>query len=505
MVNVALILGTGYCGEDVLHKTPWAHYLSKHHDLYVASRIKPEIHLNESLNKSIGHEEIIIIKNSVLKLMKIAKDFSVLYDSQYIQKIYDKNEINELQRWLNIPFNYISSFDRRFYDKNKFYDSRNREKLNNYLAGLLLFFRDFFKKNNVKIFITTLEDDVFSVMAYFVAKKLGLNVIGFVPGRFPKKGMMFCEDFSGLYDFKMPEIGLEEIKSMYTVSTIANKETLEKNINYLGIKSFLGKYKCLKYVKRNKEYRKHMIRHYNYEKFIIPPINVFNEITVYLKKFCRRYLVRTVLKKPDYDDLYFLFPLHYMEDAQITFREPLLDQFKLICDISRSLPPNCYLYVKPHPHYLGSDVSFKKLFKISKLENVKVINPVYPPIELIINSNGVITLNSTTGFEALIMGLPVITLGHDFYCKNNLCYVVRDKNNLAKIMMRILNGNYQIDKKTVENFIKKVYSNTVWIEGLNYTYKEFKPFSLTDFDGKNIATALNNIINQKINKNYNHT
>jgi capsule polysaccharide modification protein KpsS len=495
MVKITFLIGTGYYGEDVLHKTPWARYLNKSHDLYVVSRIKPEIHLNKFLDKIIGHEGTVNIRNSLVELMNLVKDFFIVYDSQYLQKEYTKNEINELEQWLNIPFNYLSSFDRRFYDKNNSCDSRNKMELNNYLAGLLLLFREFFKKNNVKVFINTLEDDVFSVMAYFVAKRLGLKIIGFTPGRFPKKGMMFCEDFSELCDFRMSDSDLKKIKSMYNVSTIANKETLDRTSDYLGIKSFLTRYKSLECVKDNKDYRKNVISYYNYEKFIIPPISVFKEFNLYFKKFCRRYLLRSILKKPDYDNSYFLFPLHYTEDAQITFREPILDQFRLINDISRSLPLNCYLYVKPHPHYLGSDVSFKKLFRISKLENVKIINPTYPPIKLITNSQGVITVNSTTGFEALIMGVPVITLGHDFYCKDDLCYTIKDKKNLAEAIMKILCNDYSIDRKTVESFIKKVYSNTVWIDGINYNYGKFRPFGLTEVDGKHIASALDLIMN----------
>ena len=88
-------------------------------------------------------------------------------------------------------------------------------------------------------------------------------------------------------------------------------------------------------------------------------------------KFIRRYLIALILKKPCYDDKFFLFPLHYEKDAQITFKEPLIHQVELIRDVSRSMPSGYFLYVKPHPHYLGTDFSFSDLLGISKLKNVK--------------------------------------------------------------------------------------------------------------------------------------
>lgn len=499
MVNVALVVGTGYAGEDVLHKTPWAKYLN--HNLYVASRIKTDVHFNEALENLIGPDELKNLKNFIDELMEISKEFSVIYDSEYLKKSYTDAEIKDLEKWLGVPFRYISSLDRRFYDRTKLDDIRDQRGLNNYLAGLLVFFKQFFKKNKINVFINTLEDDVFSLMAYFVAKRLGLEVIGFLPGRFPKKGIILCEDFSEICDFrKLANCDLNSIHSMYELSTLVGRETLEFNKDFLSFGSLSLKYKKFKYALTYGKFRNHILNHYDYEKFILEPSNILNVNLLNLlfkntKKMLRSVFLRFILKTPD-DGSYFLFPLHYVEDAQITFREPLLDQFELIRDISRTLPLDSYLYVKPHPHYMGSDVSFKELSKISKLENVKVINPTYPPIELIINSKGVITVNSTTGFEALVMGVPVITLGHDFYCKDDLCYVIRENKDLSNKIMDLLNDDYKIDEKTVENFLKKVYSNTIWIDGVDYgDYGIFIPFGLTESDGKHIASALDLILN----------
>lgn len=497
MVNLALILGTGYNGEDVLHKTPWIRNLDKKHKIYTMSRVKPGIHLRESVRELIGSQNLENILTSFNEINEISNDFCIIYDSDNLNKEFSSSELEKLQLWLGISFKYIASFDRRFYDRNKMKDNRDEDELFNFLACLTIFFKEFFEANKINVFINSLEDDIISVMGYFVAKKLRIKIIGFVSSRFPKTGVMFSNDFSKIIEFdpNFNDVEYEEILRMYDMNTIISRETLNHNKNDLSMISLLKKYNGINYIFKSKKNRNYIISKYNYEKFIIEPPGLGVETKRYIKKFFRRYLVNYIIEKPNYNEKYFLFPLHYMEDAQITFKEPLIDQIKLIRDISRSLPLHSYLYVKPHPHYLGTDISFFDLYKLSKFKNIKIINPTIPSIELMTHSRGVITVNSTTGFEALIMGIPLITLGHDFYSDKQVCLVIRDINNLSKSIVDILN-NHLFEKNDLENFVKKIYKNTIWIEDNYYKDQKFAHFSLTDDDGKKVAEALNIILSQ---------
>ena len=501
LVNIALIIGTGYAGEDVLHKTPWVKYLNNEHKVFVASRINPLIHFKKSSESLLGSSNCNTVKDSLNELIKVSEDFTVIYDSNYFKKNYTIEEIDELQGWLGISFSYIASLDRRFYNISKSIDIRNKNDLNNFLASLVSFFKEFFYGNQIKFFINTIEDDAISMMAYFVAKRMKLKILGFMGGRFPRNGLMFCYDFTELCEFNNTEsdFNFDKIKSLYDKRSIAGKETLIINEKNFAYSSLPRKFKTISYINKYEEFRKHSINNYKSENFIIETNNPFKALNKFFKEFIRRYLIKSILEIPNYNESFFLFSLHYMNDAQITFREPSLDQFKLIRDIARALPVNSYLYVKPHPHYFGSDVSFRELRKLSKINNIKIINPMHSPIELINNSKGVLTVNSTTGFEALIMGIPLITFGHDFYCKENLCYIIRDINELSEALMNILNNQYKIERSAVEKFVENVYNNTIWIEGKEYVddkwSDKFIPFALTEEDGKMIALALNIILN----------
>lgn len=490
MTNILLLVGTGYLGEDVFHKLPWALHLNPEHKIHVISRIDPDIHLSTALKHDMKDRHIYEIQESIERLKMLCNDYSILYLSDIFSQDFETEDIERIQSWLGISFRYISSFDRRFYSRESYKDKRSEDEVNKYAAALVEFYRQYFTTNDIDVLINTIEDDLFSVAAYYTAKKMGVQVIGFMSGRFPKRGVMFCEDFRELCVWNTNPTHQDDVVSLYDSSTIVGVETRNKNIHYFKLTSIKEKMEGINYIAKYTRFRRDIIDIYPFEEFIYPDSSIFNGISNFLVKSVRRLLIRSVTKEANFNEKYLFYPLHYMDDAQITFREPLTNQYQLIYHISRALPSGYYLYVKPHPHYLGTDTSFKELYKISKLGNVKIIPPSLPPINMIRNSQAVITINSTTGFEALIMKHPVITFGHDFYCKDDLTCVIRDINELSKSICMCLNKNN--NKHSDQEYIFQVYNNTIWISTLGEEY--YPAFTLSDQDGKSIAFALNKIL-----------
>jgi len=105
------------------------------------------------------------IEASLNELKSNSEIFSVIYESQFFKKQYERSEIEDLQCWLGVSFSYITSFDKRFFNKKSMKDNRNEEGLNNYVASLVAYYKDFYMKNNIQILINTTEDDIFSVVA----------------------------------------------------------------------------------------------------------------------------------------------------------------------------------------------------------------------------------------------------------------------------------------------------------------------------------------------------
>ncbi|MGA3198922.1 MAG: hypothetical protein ABSD89_05895 [Halobacteriota archaeon] len=493
-MNVAILLGTGDYGIDALHKSPWTSPLSKKHNVFVASRVD-DSHYDAELKAILGDRLYSDLTEAVNELKQCASDIAFFNQSPCASRSYTESETDSAQEWLAMSFRYISSFDRTFFDKETLREKRNAKNLDNYFTGLVEFFKSFFTTNNIDAFVNTLEDDAFSVVAYYTAKKLGISVLGFTSGRFVRMGMMFCEDYSDVVPWTDNEVAWEEVESLYNDSSaIAGMRTVNQSEAYWSFRSLPDRAAGLRNTLARKRYARRVIDTYPCEGLILRQYSVLHGLKKYAEGVTRRLLVQRILQTPNYEDHYFLFPLHYTEDAQVTFAEPVIDQFSLIKLISRALPRDYFLYVKPHPHYLATDISVKKIGDVSKLENVKIINPETKHIDLVKNSTGVITLNSTTGFEGLILGIPVITFGHDFYCKESLCYVVRDVDELAPTLMEVIAGVRRRDEKIIQEFVKKVYANTVWLDTIDYNYPLY---ALTDTDGTNIAFALDKILQSR--------
>ena len=108
------------------------------------------------------------------------------------------------------------------------------------------------------------------------------------------------------------------------------------------------------------------------------------------------------------------FPLHTEPEPQILNNSPFFFfQEALIALVSRYLPSNYLLIVKESIVGIGRrNLNFYK--KIKKFKNVVFIDPLEEGVDVIKNSDCVVTISGTAGFEASILGIPVLSL-----CKFN--------------------------------------------------------------------------------------
>jgi hypothetical protein len=122
-----------------------------------------------------------------------------------------------------------------------------------------------------------------------------------------------------------------------------------------------------------------------------------------------------VFDKPDPDQPYIAFPLHYEPEASTLVRAPYyLNQLALVEDIAKSLPTGYQLYVKEHQVARGRRPAgyYRRLKSIF---GVRVIAPWEDSWRLVENSSAVAVITSTMGWEALLCGKPVIAFGHAFF------------------------------------------------------------------------------------------
>ena len=129
---------------------------------------------------------------------------------------------------------------------------------------------------------------------------------------------------------------------------------------------------------------------------------------------------RALAAKPLYSELdpgrpFVYFPLHVTDDYKIKRVIPhCVDQASLIEQVADSLPHGHDLVLKEHPMSVGRN-ALGMLRRLTRIGNVRLLEPYANSHELIQRSEAVAVISSTVGLEALMYAKPVLTLGQPFY------------------------------------------------------------------------------------------
>jgi hypothetical protein len=191
-------------------------------------------------------------------------------------------------------------------------------------------------------------------------------------------------------------------------------------------------------------------------------------------------------KIPEDHEIVF-YPLHYEPEASILYMaEYSEDQIGLIRNLAKCLANNQILVIKEHPQQPGMllSKSYRQLRK--RLSNIAFLPAEYPTKKLIQSSELVITQTSTAGWEAIILGKPVVVMGKVFYDNypkvNRFC-------DFESLKIMIHNKQYQIPQK--EETLKFIAQ--IW----NYC-QEGNPYPYPELYGKENITRIVRSIEKKV-------
>lgn len=184
-------------------------------------------------------------------------------------------------------------------------------------------------------------------------------------------------------------------------------------------------------------------------------IALFKEVS-FVREMKRKWGMFFYLKYDEYNPKlkYYYYPIHLEPEAVVLYWGDGIykNQIKLIENIAAQLPPDCYLFVKEHPH-AGTYRDLDDYNKIKAIPNIKLLNPKVPGKNITRNSIGVITISGTSGFEALLMNKQVYTFGNAFY---NQCKRVINVKNIRDLR-NILYSNYNTKFKDDDDLYGFVY------------------------------------------------
>lgn len=461
MVNLVFFGGTGRMGEDCKFKYGIGKYLPDNWDVRIISRVK-------EAKKYVKDEKKV--------------KFDYIYDDEIFKRKLTQSEIEEAERWLGHPLRALKHYSRSIKDV---YNKKLEEKIFGLTAKHIIFWRKYFEENKTDVFSTTLVSDIAATVPLLATKKAGVKAINLFPGRITNShtltdgGYNIIEWNQDNYDEAEIDSYCEQIKKNYASKQEISYPYMSKEVSSnLSVtpKIFFKKMRQLggwiQFRKRNR-----IESCFENPKFFIKD---------YMGGIVRRLTVKHLFKSLEKDAKFFFFPLHYLIDAQMLYREPFVDQYDLVEQISHCLPHGTKLYVKAHPHWCGSDVEYKRVKHLSKIQNIRFILPSTNPYYLINNAIATITINSTTGFEAVILNKPVITFGHEIYAKEGVSIIVRDLKEVPSIIFNVMNDpDYRININKRKEFIYKIFKNTIKLDGkfgLGY-------LMYTENDYKNIADA----------------
>ena len=110
-----------------------------------------------------------------------------------------------------------------------------------------------------------------------------------------------------------------------------------------------------------------------------------------------------------------LFPIQTPSESNVTVASRgFYDQSLVIRHLALDLPEDCILCVKFHPHYVAGN-QLKQFLSLGKIPGVYFAGPTESLRKLLERVSAVVTINSTVGFDALAMRVPVISLGESIY------------------------------------------------------------------------------------------
>src|SRR5262249_38620144 len=105
------------------------------------------------------------------------------------------------------------------------------------------------------------------------------------------------------------------------------------------------------------------------------------------------------------------YPLHVPADMALTLRSPeYLDQVATIDFLLRTIPDSHLLVVKEHPAQIGA-IPAARLFALARrFDNFILLPPQTSNYKVLDRADAVISVNSKSGAEALLLGKPVVVM-----------------------------------------------------------------------------------------------
>lgn len=337
-------------------------------------------------------------------------------------------------------------------------------------SALLAFFEEIVIRRNIHIVLYENVSNTFAHFALYVAQENGVAYCGVggsrLPGRFSISNDPMADNASRK---KFIEISSKSIDVMDDVLSwsdeyIRNIEKIEPDymkINGLDDLKLIKRYLRLDRLKTIFLLLVHA-RDDSYHSF-----QIGNPIKHYANLFKRNVArkIKSIWLRNYYDisadEQYLLYPLHFHPESSTSILAgAYLNEYEVIRNMAFNMPEGVFIYIKDHKSAYGFP-SLDFYNNLKKLPNVRVIHPNENTKELIRKSLGVVTLTSTVGYEALLMGKRVFLFGTVFYEFHKNVVKIEDPLKFFDLIRSNIYEDVVVSPEYTRQFVAAYYLSTL--------------------------------------------
>jgi hypothetical protein len=155
------------------------------------------------------------------------------------------------------------------------------------------------------------------------------------------------------------------------------------------------------------------------------------------------------------------YPLHVPADVALTLRSPAyLDQCALVDYLCRVTPAPYRVAIKEHPALVGA-IDYPRLRTLFRLrDNLVLLDARLNNYAVLKEASAVVTVNSKSGAEALLLGRPVLVLGDAFYRESALVTAVARLEDLEPLLRAALGAPRSLGRSEVLSYFQDLWEET---------------------------------------------
>lgn len=156
------------------------------------------------------------------------------------------------------------------------------------------------------------------------------------------------------------------------------------------------------------------------------------------------------------------YPLHVPADVALTLRSPAyLDQYALIDYLCRVTPYPYQVVIKEHPALVGA-VDFRRIQALlHDHDNLILLNAKINNFTVLAAASVVVTVNSKSGAEALLLRKPVLVLGDAFYRPCSLIRRVECLGDLEPTLQQTISSPPRLPRDDIYGYFQDVWENSL--------------------------------------------